>query len=31
MENLSEETAAGAFEFGHILWELKELEPPTHF
>ena len=23
--------AAGAFEFGHILWELKELEPPTHF
>ena len=23
--------AAGAFEFGHLLWELKELEPPTHF
>ena len=23
--------AAGAFEFGHILWELKESEPPTHF
>ena len=23
--------AQGAFEFGHILWELKELEPPTHF
>ncbi len=23
--------AAGASEFGHILWELKELEPPTHF
>lgn len=23
--------AAGAFEFGHILWELKGLEPPTHF
>ena len=23
--------AAGAFEFDHILWELKELEPPTHF
>ena len=23
--------AAGAFEFGHILWELTELEPPTHF
>ncbi|MXY27289.1 hypothetical protein F4Y59_03880 [Candidatus Poribacteria bacterium] len=23
--------AAGAFEFGHILWELKELEPLTHF
>ena len=23
--------AAGAFEFGHILWELRELEPPTHF
>ena len=23
--------APGAFEFGHILWELKELEPPTHF
>ena len=23
--------AAGTFEFGHILWELKELEPPTHF
>ena len=23
--------APGAFEFGHILWELKENEPPTHF
>ena len=23
--------AGGAFEFGHILWELKEREPPTHF
>ena len=23
--------AAGAYEFGHILWELKESEPPTHF
>ena len=23
--------AAGAFEFGHLLWELKALEPPTHF
>ena len=23
--------APGAFEFGHLLWELKELEPPTHF
>ena len=23
--------AAGAFEFGHILWQLKEIEPPTHF
>ena len=23
--------AAGAFEFDHILWELKESEPPTHF
>ncbi len=23
--------AEGTFEFGHILWELKELEPPTHF
>lgn len=23
--------AAGAFEFGHILWELKESVPPTHF
>ena len=23
--------AAGAFEFGHIIWELKESEPPTHF
>ena len=23
--------AVGASEFGHILWELKELEPPTHF
>ncbi len=23
--------AAGAFEFGHILWELKESTPPTHF
>ena len=23
--------AAGAFEFGHIIWELKENEPPTHF
>ena len=21
----------GAFEFGHILWELQESEPPTHF
>ena len=23
--------APGAFEFGHILWELEESEPPTHF
>ena len=23
--------AVGAFEFGHILWELKESVPPTHF
>ena len=23
--------AAGAYEFGHILWELKHSEPPTHF
>ena len=23
--------AVGAYEFGHILWELKESEPPTHF
>ena len=23
--------AVGASEFGHILWELKESEPPTHF
>ena len=23
--------AAGAFEFGHIIWELKKNEPPTHF
>ncbi|RKU23763.1 hypothetical protein C6503_02495 [Candidatus Poribacteria bacterium] len=23
--------AVGASEFGHILWELKEIEPPTHF
>ena len=23
--------ATGAYEFGHILWELKESEPPTHF
>ena len=23
--------AAGAYEFGHILWELRESEPPTHF
>ena len=23
--------AAGASEFGHILWELKESKPPTHF
>ena len=23
--------AVGASEFGHILWELKENEPPTHF
>ena len=23
--------AAGASEFGHILWELKHSEPPTHF
>ncbi len=28
---LIRQDAAGAFEFGHILWELKELEPPTHF
>ncbi len=23
--------AVGASEFGHMLWELKESEPPTHF
>ena len=23
--------ARGAYEFGHILWRLKESEPPTHF
>ena len=23
--------AVGAYEFGHMLWELKESEPPTHF
>lgn len=24
-------STSGACEFGHILWELKENEPPTHF
>lgn len=23
--------AAGAYEFGHMLWELTESQPPTHF
>ena len=23
--------AVGAYEFGHLLWELKESQPPTHF